>query len=118
MAICSGCGSAAGVGAAAAAAATGSGAGWGSGSGCGGTRGRSISGTTNAPTGPILRRSHHSPANVAPPRKKATTIHGHHDRAGSSGVATAALGKVGSGAAVVGVALAIGDGVVAGTAVD
>jgi hypothetical protein len=33
-------------------------------------------------------------------------------------VATAALGKVGSGAAVVGVALAIGDGVVAGTAVD
>jgi len=58
-----------------------------------------------------------SAAKDAPPRRKATTIQGHHDVAGSSGVAIVELGKFGRGAAAVGVAMALGAGVAGGIAV-
>ena len=126
MAICSGSDSVAGAAAAgsgtgskgsrlagADARAAASGCGVSSGLGGEGTCGRSISGTTSAPVGPILRRSHKTAPNAPPPRRKAKTIHGQIDCAGVAGAATAGPTGANDGKGAAGVGLTAGPGKIA-----
>ena len=83
--------------------------------GAGGTRGRSISGTTTGPIGPIRRRSQYAAASPAPPNRNSRTTHGQYERlccAGTTTVGVATAGAAGAneggGAADVGAAVAVG----------